>query len=207
MAMDMSLESYFNYLEEVPLVGSLLDYKNSFIGLLENSNLESMSFIKVGNIYALKISHERPRPHDYLIPITPQGRMLKVSFKGEKPQALASRLYRYAFYGSQWNENLNKTAFDRILVALKEQGEVQLEDAQAIYGFYYELAQTVFSDLDNEEYELLKKSVKSVQLLVEAMITEDSEALSKLESNFRDLVDAVEIQNLEYFNLSETTLL
>lgn len=207
IAMDMSMESYFDYMREIPIVGSLLDYKQSFLALLGTANVDNMSFIKIGNIMALKISSKGLQAHDYLLPILSEGKILKVYFKGENPEGLASRLYRYAFYHSNWTDEVNVTAFDRILNALKEQKEIELEDAQAIYGFYYELAQKVFSDMSEEEYELLKKSVKSVQLLIEGVHSEESEALMKLESNFKDLVDAVEIQNLEYFNLSETTLL
>ena len=207
IAMDMSIESYFDHMKEIPMVGSLLDYKQSFLALIETHNVDDMSFVKMGDIIALKMSFKGARAQDYILPILSEGKILKVTFKGENPEGLASRLYRYAFYHSEWTEQLNMTAFDRILNALKEQKEVELEDAQAIYGFYYELAQKVLSDISEEEYELLKSAVKSVQLLIEGVRSEESEALMKLDSNFKDLVDAVEIQNLEYFNLSETTLL
>ncbi len=206
MAMDMSIESYFDYIDEVPVVGSLLNYKQSFLSLFEKPEIGSMSFIKIGNIIALKISEPGLRPHDYLIPILPEGKIFKVSFKGEIVSGLASRLYRYALYNSNWVKESEANAFDKVLLALQNQKEVDINDAQELYGYYYELAQRVLSKNIDDEYQLLRRSVKSVQLLLDG-ISKDSEALLKLDSNFKDLVDAIEIQNLEYFDLKNTTLL
>lgn len=207
MAMDMSIESYFDYIHEVPLVNSLLNYKQSFLSLFENTQLGSMSFIKIGNIFALKVSQDSPGTSDYIIPIIPEGKIFKISFQGEKIPGVASRFYRYALYQSDWTSQLDMTAFDRILKALKEGQEIGAEDAQALYGLYYELSQKVISEANEEEYQLLKKVVKSVHLLLEGLNKDNSEALQKLESNFKDLMDAIEMQNREYFNLSETTIL
>ena len=207
IAMDMSLESYFEHIGEVPVVGSLLNYKESFLALFDRPELDGMNFVKIGNVFALKISQNNPRPHDFLIPILPDGKIFKVSFTGEKTSGLASRFYRYALYNSHWTEELEPSAFDRIFIGLQGPKEIDINDAQALYGYYYELAQKVFSNINNEEYQLLKKVVKSVQLLINGVNKQDSEALLKLEANFRDLVDAVEVQNLEYFNINETTVL
>ncbi|HLT21841.1 MAG TPA: FHA domain-containing protein [Bacteriovoracaceae bacterium] len=206
MAMDMSIESYFDYIDEVPVVGSLLNYKQSFLSLFEKPEIGSMSFTKIGNIIALKISEPGVRPHDYLIPILPEGKIFKVSFKGEIVSGLASRLYRYALYNSNWVKEVEANAFDKVLLALQNQKEVDINDAQDLYGYYYELAQRVLSKNIDDEYQLLRRSVKSVQLLLDG-VSKDSEALVKLDSNFKDLVDAIEIQNLDYFDLKETTLL
>lgn len=207
MAMDMSIGSFFNYFYEVPMVNSLLSYKQSFLSLFDEADFTSMSFVRIGNIVALKISQSTPSAHDFIIPILPEGRIMKVSFKGNNTSGLASRLYRYALYKSNWTQEIQSTAFDHILNALRSGQEVSLDDAQALYGYYYELSQKILSRSDEEEYLLLKQSVTSVQLLIDSVVKEDSNALLKLQSNFKDLVDAVDIRNLEYFNLTNTTVL
>lgn len=207
MAMDMSLESYFNYAHEVPLVTSLLHYKESFIALLEGADLSDMNFVKLGNITALRIGQKSPKPHDFIIPIMPEGKILKVSFSGEKAAGQSLRLYKYSLDKAQWGKEVESQSWDKLISALKEGQSVGIEDAQALYEDFYKLAAKVLMDNDPDEYAILTKAVKSIGLLLESFAGNKDEAISKLEANFKDLIDAVEIKNLEYFNISQTKVL
>lgn len=207
MAMDMSLESYFNYAHEVPLVTSLLHYKESFIALLEGADLSDMNFVKMGNITALRIGQKSPKPHDFIIPIMPEGKILKVSFSGEKVAGQSLRIYKYSLDKAQWGKEVENQSWDKLISSLKEGQSVAIEDAQSLYEDFYKLSAKVLSDNDPDEYTILTKAVKSVGLLLESFAGNKDEAISKLEANFKDLIDAVEIKNLEYFNISQTKVL
>ncbi len=207
MAMDMSLESYFSYAHEVPLVTSLLHYKESFIALLEGADLSDMNFVKMGNITALRIGQKSPKPHDFIIPIMPEGKILKVSFSGEKVAGQSLRLYKYSLDKAQWGKDVENQSWDKLISSLKEGQSVAIEDAQSLYEDFYKLSAKVLSDNDPDEYAILTKAVKSVGLLLESFAGNKDEAISKLEANFKDLIDAVEIKNLEYFNISQTKVL
>ena len=207
MAMDMSLESYFNYAHEVPLVTSLLHYKESFIALLEGADLSDMNFVKMGNITALRVGQKSPKPHDFIIPIMPEGKILRVSFSGDKVAGQSLRLYKYSLDKAQWGKDVESQSWDKLINSLKEGQPIAIEDAQNLYEEYYKLSGKILSDNDPDEYVILNKSVKSIGLLLESFAGNKDEAISKLEANFRDLIDAVEIKNLEYFNISQTKVL
>lgn len=207
LAMEMSLESYFSHVHEVPFVTSLLNYKDSFIALLEGADLTDMNFVKFGNVTALRIGQKVPRPHDFIIPIVSEGKILKINFSGDKVAGVSSRLYKYALDKSIWGKDIQSSHWDKIITSLKDGTEVNMEDAQSLYEEYYKLSARVLSENNNDEYLILNRMIKSVGIFLESFSNNKGEAVSKLEANFKDLIDAVEIKNLEYFNIPQTKVL
>lgn len=209
-----------------PLVKGLMDFRSSFLSLLEYKDFDQIGFIKIGNVTFLKVSYLKQKPFDLIIPlIRGEGRIFKINFdKKENLGALSSKFYKYSLNESDWlpesypvmgEAMTSLEALDFFSSQLNKQ-EISPLRAQALYGYYYEQSAKILSQLDAFEYELWVDSVEAVFKVMEKMMQTRTEAPSeegvvdpraKLFQNFRDLKDAMDSKNKEYFGLEQNVTL
>ncbi len=221
MALEFSGENAIEVMQtSTPLVKGLMDFRSSFLALLEYKDFNEVGFIKIGNTTFLKVSYVKQKPFDLIIPlIKGEGRILKVTFdKKENLGAISSKFYKYSLDDSNWladsfptiGESMNALeAFDFFSTQIGKQ-DIPANKAQALYGYYYEQSAKVLSSGDAFEYEIWLDSVEAVFKVMEALSQnkkeipgEDTDLRSKLFQNFRDLKDAVDSKNKEYFGLEQ----
>lgn len=184
LAFELSAGNAIEYMEVyTPMLKSLMDYRSSFLELLEYKEFDQIDFFKLGNAYFLRVSYLRQKPFDLVIPlIKNEGRIFKVEFdKRENLQALSSRFYKYSLDGSNWfpehptssGEALSAfQALDFFSVAKDKVNNIKPERAQALYGFYFEKSAEVLKRDDPVEYEIWKKSVAGARNVVMKMRAE-----------------------------------
>lgn len=204
-----------------PLVKGLMDYKTSFMALLEYKDFSEIGFIKIGNVTFLKVSYPKQRPFDLIIPIVRgEGKIYKVSFdKRENLSEISSKFYKYTLYESNWlPDNFPAVgeamtpfeAIDFFTTQLNKQ-EISPANAQALYGYYFEQSAKVLGRADSGEYEIWVNSVEGVFNIMQNLLNakkeegtiEEGDPRQKLFQNFRDLKDAVDSKNKEYFGLDQ----
>lgn len=204
--------------EETWLLKSFIDYKMSFLSLLEYKDYDSMGFIKIGNALFMKISYNKQKPFDLLIPlIEGEGKIFKISFdKKENLEQVSSKLYKFNLNDTNWFSEFNHTpseVMDAFQVFDLFSGDniknIDIpEKAQALYGYYFEASAEVLKRNDSSELLVWKEKAMNLLKLLEALppvaVPEGQEnPRMKLIQNFRDLHDALENQNSEYFGIKE----
>jgi hypothetical protein len=236
IAFELSAENALEQMQAyTPYLKGLLDYKASLLSLLEYKKMNQIDFIKLGNAYFLRISYMGQKPFDLIIPlIKGEGRIFKVEFdKKQDLGVLRNKFYKFSLdqtdwfpgkEGSQDTETFKPLQVIDFFARLDVKGEkVESEKAQAIYGYYYEKSAEVLKRNDAVEYDLWKKSVDSIFMIMKNMkdsipeavappITEDAateptateDPRMKLFQNFQDLKDAVENKNNEYFAIEDS---
>lgn len=210
--------------EETFLIKGLINYKSSFLSLIEYKDFDSIGFIKLGNLNFMKISYNKQKPFDLIIPLSmDEGRIFKVSFdKKEDSDLVASRFYKYNLYETNW---LSKwltpkskilTVFDLLDLFSNENFKTRLtssDQAQALYAFCFETSTAILKKGNPFEIELWKSKIENIPKLIEeipAKISEEDaqaeeDPKGKLLQNFKDIIDALENKNFEYFGISQTT--
>jgi hypothetical protein len=207
---------------ETFLIKGLVDYKSSFLSLIEYKDFDQIGFIKLGNTVFMRISFMKQKPFDLIVPLLRgEGRVYKVTFdKREDLGTLSSQFYKFNFGESNW-QSLVKPAEGEVMTPLEafdffssgrfREQILTGERAQALYAYYFETSGALLSRNDRTELELWKERIKNMPKLIEAIPSEvNSEGFDpklKLQENFRDLIDALENNNIEYFGLSQTTTL
>lgn len=173
-AFSLGFENALDFMQtETPLLKSLVDYRSSFLALVEYKEFEQISFVKLGNGYFLKLSYLRQKPFDLLIPlIQGEGRIFKVEFDSkEQLPTLANKFYKFNLEGSDWiatSEKLPSEALTPLQVVdffsstNFKVDKIDPEIAQALYGYYYEKSAEVLKREDATEYALWKKSVDGI---------------------------------------------
>ncbi|WP_408095414.1 FHA domain-containing protein [Peredibacter sp. HCB2-198] len=200
---------------ETFFIKGLIDFKASFLSLIEYKDFDKIGFIKIGNTIFMKISFMKQRPFDLLVPLMKgEGRIFKVNFeKKENLDAVATKFYKYNLEKSNWNPEIKRSESE-IMTALQvldlfstpKLKDIQPEKAQALYGYYFEASSSVLSHGDPVLVEVWKRNVGSLVQLLEALPgASTSESIQKLLQNFKDLLDALETKNMEYFGNSQTT--
>lgn len=193
------------------LIKGLIDFKSSFLSLIEYKDFDRIGFIKIGNTIFMRISYIKQRPFDLIIPLMKgDGRIFKISFeKKDNLDAVASKFYKYNLEKSDWNPELKKTESETMsplqvldLFSNSKVKVIQPERAQALYGYYFESSSSILSSGDQVFLELWKNNVKSLIQLLEALPSDETN--QKLQQNFKDLLDALETKNMEYFGVSQT---
>jgi hypothetical protein len=202
-----------------PLLKGFLDFKSSLLSLLEYKDFTKIGFMKVGNAYFLRVSYVKQKPFDLIIPlIKGQGRIFRIEFEGKDTLvALESKFYKFTLNKSNWF-SLPNEGYQEILTPLKaldffstldlKSKELDPFKAQALYGFYFERFSEVLKNGDEIEYALWKNSVSDISRIMEELAAtpqpQESEGpAQKLLKNFKDLKDAVESQNKDYFGLDQ----
>lgn len=204
------------------LIKGMVDYKSSFLSLIEYKDFDQIGFIKLGNTVFMKISFMKQKPFDLIIPLLRgEGKIYKVTFdKREELGTLASQFYKFNFGESNW-QSLDKPQAGEVMTPLQSLDffssgkfrEQQLtgENAQALYAYYFETSGNVLTRNDVVELDLWKNLVRNLPKLIETIPSQpNSEGFDpkiKLLQNFRDLIDALENNNIEYFGISQTTTL
>ncbi len=207
--------------EETLLIKGLVDYKSSFLSLIEYKDFDQIGFIKLGNIIFMKISYNKQKPFDLIIPlIKSDGRIFKVSFdKKENLGAVSSKFYKFNMVKSNWlpeaagTENETLTALEVFDLFSSENFKSKLsspDKAQALYGYYYEASGSILKKADPVELEIWKSKLENVPKLLEAIPAKtlqegEEDPKAKLMQNFRDILDALENNNTEYFGIAPTT--
>ncbi|MFP5387021.1 MAG: FHA domain-containing protein [Bacteriovoracia bacterium] len=206
--------------EETPLLKSLIDLKTSFLSLIEYKEFSSIGFIKIGNAVFMRISFIKQKPFDLLIPLVKgQGRIFKVTFdKKENLGAVSSKFYKYNLEKTDWFLE-EKDITSQVQSALKVYDLFASDKyqelfsnndlAQSLYGFYFERSARILQKADPVEVRIWKSKISQLMKLMELLPTKsesDEETIKvKLFQNFRDLFDALENNNLEYFGIPSTT--
>lgn len=222
LALETSVDNAFEIMQtHTPLLKSLIDYKQSSLALIEYKDFSDVGFIKIGDAIFLKFSYIKQKPFDLLIPlIKGEGKIYRVDFdKNEVLSSLSSKLYKFTLNSAKWfqeGESAEAETFSPLQVidffsqVNPEQRAINPDSAQAIYGYYYEASAAILKDFEESQYAAWKRSVSStfkvIEKLNEGRVIEagEEDSLDKLHQNFKDLIDAVENKNLEYFGLSES---
>lgn len=207
--------------EETLLIKGLVDYKSSFLSLIEYKDFDQIGFIKLGNINFMKISYNKQKPFDLIIPlIKGDGRIFKVSYdKKENLGAVSSKFYKFNLVKSNWLPE--STAAEKETMSALEVFDLfssenfkskltSLDKAQALYAYYYEASGAVLKKGDPLEMEIWKSKLENIPKLLEAIPGKtlqegEEDPKVKLLQNFRDILDALQNNNFEYFGITQTT--
>jgi hypothetical protein len=207
---------------ETFIIKGLIDYKSSFLSLIEYKDFDQIGFIKLGNTVFMKISYLKQKPFDLIIPlIKGEGRIFKVTFDGKEDLGnVSSMFYKFNFDDSNWLSEESPApgevlspfgVFDYFTSGKFQERPIAPDLAQAIYGYYFETSREVLTKADLVERELWTSKVKNIPKLIEAIPyrnpSEGFDPKIKLQENFRDMIDALENNNTEYFGMSQTTTL
>ncbi len=182
LAFELNAENAFDVMQlYTPYLKGLLDYKASFLGLVEYKKIEQIDFIKLGNAFFLRISYLSQKPFDLIIPlIKGQGRVYKVEFDKKQDLAvLRNKFYKFTLDQANWylglgviadSEALKPLQVIDLLTRLDVKGEkIDADKAQALYGFYFEKSAEVLKANDAAEYAVWKKSVDTIFIIVKNM--------------------------------------
>jgi hypothetical protein len=205
--------------EETFLIKGLVDYKASFLSLFEYKDFDTIGFMKIGNLTFMKISFNKQKPFDLIVPlIRGEGRIFKVSYdKKENLSAIASKFYKFNLEKTNWMA-ATEARTGEVMTALEvfdlfssdnfKTKVLQPEKAQALYAYYFETSSAVVKGGDSVELELWKSKLKNLVKLIDAIPTKplqegEEDPKAKLLQNFRDLSDALENNNMEYLGISQ----
>ncbi|MGE3609740.1 MAG: FHA domain-containing protein [Bacteriovoracaceae bacterium] len=219
-AFELNYENAAEVMQDVtPLIKSLIDYKSSLLSLIEDKEFDKIDFVKMGNIVFMRLSYMRQRPYDLIIPLMKgEGRVFKVSFdKREDLGVVSSRFYKETMEKTNWlpsDQNLRDevvnglTSID-VINQFASSKSIQSDRAQNLYGHYFENTTAVLKRNDQNELKYWKQNIDSTFKIIDSIIsanpsTED-DTRSKLYQNFKDLKEAVDVNNLNYFSISTTT--
>lgn len=220
-AFSLNAENALEVIEtETPFLKGFIDFKNSFLSLIEYKDFHDISYIKLGNAIFMKISFNKQRPFDLIIPLVMgEGKIFKVNFdKKENIKTVSTKFYKFNLNDTNWIEtpkNVNHETMSSLnvydlLSAPKLKTFLQSPDkAQALYAFIFELSSNLLKRGDSVEIQLWKSDLLNLMKLLEVMpkgdIPEGQESsVDKLLQNVKDVMDAIENSNLEYFGPSES---
>jgi hypothetical protein len=234
-AFELSVENALDLMQTyTPFLQGLMDYKSSFLSLIEYKTFDQIDFLKLGNAYFLRISYNRQKPFDLIIPlIQGQGRIFKIEFdKKENLGALRNKFYKFSMVNSNWfpvrEAKVESETFRPLQVldffsAFKMRTDkISSDNAQALYGYYFEKSTEIFKKDDPAEYQVWKKTIEAIFTIMskvhesvpklEAVEASETPAVevgedprTKLFQNFSDLKEAVETKNKTYFGIQEST--
>lgn len=218
----LTIGSVVEYMQaETPLIKGLLDYRSSLLGLLEYKDFDQIGFIKIGNLVFMKISYNKQKPFDLLIPLVKgPGRIFKVTFqKKENAVTSASKFYKFNLEKTNWLPD-HQTQGSDAMTALEvydlfsgEKFKTLLQSStrsQSLYGYYYETSAEILKKGDPVEREIWKSKVENLLKLIEKLpdqtaTEEEGNPKEKLLQNLRDTLDALEHNNTEYFGVAQNT--
>lgn len=182
LAFGISADNAFDNMQEfTPFLKGLMDYRSSFMSLIEYKGLDQIDFIKLGNAYFLRISYNMQKPFDLIIPlIKGEGRIFKVEFdKKENLGVIRNKFYKFTMDDSNWIDAQNTTTGQDTLNPMQvldffsnlnmKSDKVPVDKAQALYGYYFEKSADVLRKDDAVEMGLWKKSVEAAFTIMEKM--------------------------------------
>ena len=219
MALSLAPETFLEYIQtETPLVKGILDYRASFLSILEYKDFEKIGVMKIGNAFFLRVSYGQQKPFDLIIPLLmSEGRIFKVGFETkETAEEVSSKLYKFTFDKSNWvpeKEKTNEEIFSPLRlvdyfssVKFKED-LLTSEKAQAFYAYIYETSGAILKSGDANELDIWKGELKNILTILKTLkdpkLSEGEEnPKEKLLQNFNDMVDALENSNYDYFGVT-----
>lgn len=220
-ALSLDIETVIDLVQtETPYIKGFIDYRESLLSLLEYKDFNDIGFIKVGDVIFMKVSFIKQKPFDLIMPLMKgEGRIFKVTFSSkDNLPANASKFYKFNLNESSWMpEQLTNSetlsgfgVFDIFSGPLVKTLFQHPETVQSLYGYYFETSVAILNRNDGAEIAVWKDKVSNFQKLIETIPssppaegTEDPKV--KLLMNMRDLRDALENNNREYFGISATT--
>jgi len=225
MAFSLSLDNALEIMQsETFLIKGLIDYKASFLSLIEYKDFDDIKFIKVGNAFVMRISYQKQKPFELLIPlIKGEGKIYKLSLKRrENTETVLNKFFKYNLDKADWF-SLEREQSEDMMTALEVYDFFSSPDlkkelnneikAQRLYAYYFETSVSLLKKADPVELEIWKNKAKALLKLIEEVSPElpegatSASTLEKLEQNFTDLVDAIENNNTEYFGIEETSII
>lgn len=225
VAFSLSLENAVDLMQsETFLIKGLIDYKASFLGLIEYKDFDDIKFIKVGNAFVMRISYQKQKPFELLIPlIKGEGKIYKLSLgRRENAESIINKFFKYNLEKADWfseeSRSIGETmsaleVFDFFFSAdLKKELNNETK-AQRLYAYYFETSAAFLKKKDPVELDIWKVKTKALLKLIEEISPDLPEGddsgnvVNKLEQNFTDLMDALENNNLEYFGIEETSII
>lgn len=204
---------------ETPYLKGFVDYKSAFFALIEYKDYSDIGFIKLGDQIFMKISYDKQKPFDLIIPLMKgQGRIFKVTFaKKEGSKNSSSKFYKFNITKSKWvpeNPSMETpmNAFKVFDMFSGQEVKTLVRDAdkaQSLYGYFFETSGAVLTRNDSVEITIWKEKVNSFIKLVETVPALDQEGVEdpkvKLMTNLNDLKDALENNNQEYFGIQASS--
>lgn len=222
---ELSSENFIEVMQtKTPLLSGLVDFKASLLALLGEKEFADQTFIKIGDVVFLRLHYLQEGPHDLLIPIRRgEGRLYQVSFMNDPNQnqvMTRNKIYKYALYDAKWSYS-KKSHKGEALTPLEvidafsldyPQGKLGLDKAQSLYGYYYEQSARILENGSSREYQVWNSSLADVLQILQAIgskpVEEGAEdPKQKLLQNFRDLKDAFEARNKQFFGVSPTVVM
>ncbi len=215
-AFSLSLENVLEVMQdETPLIKGFMDYRSALLGLLEYQDFNSIGFAKIGNVIFMKVAYQKQKPFDLLIPlIKGDGRVFKVTYdKRDKLSEVSNKFYKFNLSDTDWlpgqrgPETEVLTALG-VLDVFANEGQktfsLTATRAQAIYAYVFETSSAVLRGSVDAELTLWKEEVKGLLKLIETLPASkvpegETDPREKLLQNLRDLVNALEQKNVEYF--------
>lgn len=221
-AFSLSVDNVIDFMQtESPMLKNFIDFRSSFLSLLEYKDFDQVGFMKIGNIIFMKVTYQKQKPFDLLIPlIKGPGKIIKVTFdKKESSGTVASKFYKFNLDKTDWISGEKKvpsevmSALDVFDLFSTDNYRTLLNSsakAQAFYAFYFETSASVMKRGDSVELDIWKTSVDNMLKLIELIpAPEQGEGeenpKTKLLQNLRDTADALENNNSEYFGIQATT--
>lgn len=220
-AFSLGLENAFDVMQnETFLIKGLVNYKSSFLSLIEYKDFDEINFLKIGNAYFMKIGFKKQKPFDLLIPLVKgEGRIFRISYdRKENSQSVASKFYKFNLDKTDWISDSGAVVkevmsslevFDLFSSPDFKKQLLSGQKAQALYGYYFETSASMLNKADPVEIDIWKNKSKSLLKLLESVPVREVEGeenpMEKLLQNFRDLIDALENNNTEYFGIQNTT--
>jgi len=225
VAFSLSLDNALEVMQsETFLIKGLIDYKASFLSLIEYKDFDDIKFMKVGNAFVMRISYQKQKPFELLIPlIKGEGKIYKLSLnRRENAETVLNKFFKYNLDKADWF-SIEREPSEEMMSAmevfdffsspdLKKELNNEMK-AQRLYAYYFETSASLLKKADPVELEIWKNKAKALLKLIEEVTPDlpegatSASTLEKLEQNFTDLVDAVENNNTEYFGIEETSII
>jgi hypothetical protein len=181
-AFELSAENAPEVMEAyTPFLKGLMDYRSAFFHLIEYKEFDQIDFVKLGNAYFLRISYNRQKPFDLIIPlIQGPGRVFKIEFdKKENLGALRNQFYKFSMLHANWFPEGEPASESEVLKPLQvldflsefyiKADKISSDKAQALYGYYYEKSAEILKKDDLVEFQLWKSSVESIFAIMNKM--------------------------------------
>lgn len=220
-AFSLGLDNAFDIMQnETFLIKGLVNYKSSFLSLIEYKDFDEINFLKIGNAYFMKIGFNKQKPFDLLIPLVKgEGRIFRISYdRKENSQLVASKFYKFNLDKTDWISE-SDAAVREVMSSLEvfdlfsspdfKKQLLSGQKAQGLYAYYFETSASILNKADPVEIDIWKNKSKNLLQLLESVPAREVEGeenpLEKLLQNFRDLIDALENNNTEYFGIQNTS--
>ena len=181
-AFELSAENAPEVMESyTPFLKGLMDYRSAFLNLIEYKEFDQIDFVKLGNAYFLRISYNRQKPFDLIVPlIQGPGRIFKIEFdKKENLGALRNQFYKFSMIHANWFPEGELASESEVLKPLQvldflsvfyvKADKISSDKAQALYGYYYEKSAEILKKDDLVEFQLWKTSVDSIFAIMNRM--------------------------------------